>query len=179
MRLFFALWPPAQAARSLHAWAAKAARESGGRVTRAETIHLTLAFLGDVEQSRIPSLKSIGRAGFGKAHTLPIEQARWWAHNRIVWVGPNDVPPALAALAAELKSNLSQAGFELEARAFAAHVTLIRKAREPRELPPLPALEWPVSEFALVRSVLSREGSSYEPIERFALTRSDARPGRS
>ena len=57
----------------------------------------------------------------------------------------------------------------LETRAFQAHVTLIRKAREPRELPPLPAIEWPVGEFVLVRSALSREGSSYETIERFAL----------
>lgn len=169
MRLFFALWPPAQAARSLYAWAEKAARETRGRVTRAETIHLTLAFLGDIDESRIPGLISAARAGIGKAHMLPIEQARWWAHNRIVWVGPNETPAALAALAVELKGNLVQAGFQLEARAFAAHVTLIRKAHEPRGLPPLPALEWPVNEFVLVRSVLSREGSSYETIERIAL----------
>ena len=169
MRLFFALWPPAQAAQSLHAWAEEAARETRGRLTRAETIHLTLAFLGEIDEARISSLISAGRASIGKAHTLPIEQARWWAHNRIVWVGPNETPAPLAALAVELKSNLVQTGFELEARAFAAHVTLIRKAHELRELPPLFAIEWLVSEIVLVRSRLAAEGSSYEPIERFAL----------
>jgi 2'-5' RNA ligase len=169
VRLFFALWPPAQAARGLHAWAREAERETRGRVTRAETIHLTLAFLGEVVEERVPAAIGAGRAAGGMAHFLPIEQARWWAHNRIVWVGPNEVPEPLASLAAELKGNLLKMGFELETRAFAAHVTLIRKAREPRDLPPLPAIEWPVSEVVLVRSVLSRQGSSYEAIERFAL----------
>jgi RNA 2',3'-cyclic 3'-phosphodiesterase len=179
VRLFFALWPPAPAARSLHDWAAKTARETHGRATRAEAIHLTLAFLGEIEQSRISTLRSIGQASVGKAHVLPIEQARWWAHNRIVWVGPNETPAPLAALAVDLKHNLERENFALESRAFAAHVTLIRKAQEPQgALPALPAVDWPVDEFVLVRSALSREGSSYQVLERFAL-RSGARPGRS
>jgi 2'-5' RNA ligase len=66
----------------------------------------------------------------------------------------------------------------LESRAFHAHVTLIRRAREPgAELPPPPRVDWPVDEFVLVRSALSREGSRYEVLERFAL-RGGARPGR-
>jgi 2'-5' RNA ligase len=46
---------------------------------------------------------------------------------------------------------------------------LVRKARAAKSLPPLPALDWPVTEFLLVRSTLSSAGSSYEPLERFAL----------
>ncbi|MGA7986367.1 MAG: RNA 2',3'-cyclic phosphodiesterase [Burkholderiales bacterium] len=170
MRLFFALWPPREAASALHAWATRACRQTGGRVTRAETIHLTLAFLGEIEASRISSLKSIGRASGGKAHVLPIEQARYWKHNGIVWAGPNEIPAPLAALDVDLRNNLEREGFSLESRAFAAHVTLIRKAREPgAALPGLPGVDWPVSEFVLVRSALAREGSSYRTIERFAL----------
>jgi 2'-5' RNA ligase len=169
VRLFFALWPPPKAARGLHAWAQKAAHETRGRVTRADTIHLTLAFLGDVDEEKLALAVEAGRGAGGRAHSLPIEQARWWKHNRIVWVGPNETPGSLASLEVELKKNLLATGFELEARSFAPHITLIRKAQEPRELPPLPAVEWPVEEFVLVRSRLSREGSSYEVIERFAL----------
>jgi 2'-5' RNA ligase len=169
VRLFFALWPPAQAARSLRAWAEKAARETRGRVTGAETIHVTLAFLGEVDEERLRLAIDAGRRTPGEAHSLPIEQARWWKHNRIVWVGPAETPEPLASLAVDLRKNLLDSGFELESRAFQAHVTLIRKAQAPRQLPPLPVIDWPVAEFVLVRSVLSREGSSYEPIERFAL----------
>jgi 2'-5' RNA ligase len=169
VRLFFALWPPTQAARRLCAWAEEVARETRGRVTRAETIHLTLAFLGEIEESRLSVAEDIGRATAGKVHSLPIEQARYWKHNRIVWVGPNEIPAPLMELAGDLKSHLLREGFSLESRAFAAHVTLIRKACEPRGLPPLPAIDWPAAEFVLVRSVPSRGGSSYETIARFAL----------
>jgi 2'-5' RNA ligase len=72
-------------------------------------------------------------------------------------------------LAASLVLELKQKNFKTEARDFSAHVTLIRKAREPHALPPLPAVDWPVKEFVLVRSRLSSEGPSYEVVERFAL----------
>ena len=75
----------------------------------------------------------------------------------------------MALLAADLRSRLQEEGFEPEKRPFAVHVTLLRKARDPGELPPLPAVEWPVKEFVLVRSTLSAGGSSYEVLERFAL----------
>lgn len=171
MRLFFAAWPPPRTALGLERWASEAARETRGRVTRAEKIHLTLAFLGEVEDPRIQSLVKAAGQTAGKAHRLPLEQARYWPHNRIVWVGPNETPPPLGALVADLKSLLIGKGFELERRAFEAHVTLIRKARAPRALPVLPSLDWPVEEFVLVRSTLSSEGSSYDVLERFPLAR--------
>ena len=171
MRLFFAAWPPPRTALGLQRWAEEAARETRGKVTRAETIHLTLAFLGEIEEPSIQSVLKAGRDTSGKAHRLPLEQARYWKHNRIVWVGPNETPAPLARLAVDLKSFLLAQGFALEQRAFEAHVTLIRKAHEPRALPALPALGWPVDEFVLVRSTLSNEGSSYDVLERFPLAR--------
>ena len=54
MRLFFALWPAREMADALTDWAAPIAGQSGGRLTRAETIHMTLAFLGNVPDSSLP-----------------------------------------------------------------------------------------------------------------------------
>jgi 2'-5' RNA ligase len=105
----------------------------------------------------------------GARHELPIEQAHYWPHNRIVWAGPRETPPALAALADDLARALGRAGFELEDRAFSAHVTLLRRARVRHALPPPPAVSWPVEAFALVRSDLSAEGASYSVLRRFAL----------
>ena len=82
---------------------------------------------------------------------------------------PRETPPALAGLVASLGLELHRDEFILERRAFAAHVTLLRKAAAPKALPPLPEVAWPVREFALVRSHLSPRGSMYEPIERFPL----------
>jgi 2'-5' RNA ligase len=165
MRLFFALWPPAETADALAAWAHAAQRLTGGRPTDAAKIHLTLAFLGDADPRRAVIA---ARRAAGAVHDLPIEHARHWRENNIVWAGPRETPLALAALFKSLSLELYREEFILERRPFAAHVTLIRKARAAR-LPPLPAVEWPVREFLLVRSSLSSKGSTYEPLERFAL----------
>jgi 2'-5' RNA ligase len=156
MRLFFASWPPPAVARALAGWAREAQRECGGRATREEAIHLTLAFLGAADAQEA---LATGRAVRARATSLQIDVARFWSHNRIVWAGPEQVPPELAELARALG----------ETREFAGHVTLLRKAHAPQQLPELPELEWPVTEFLLVNSNLGPEGPSYEVLERFAL----------
>lgn len=156
MRLFFASWPPPAVAQALARWARAALRACGGRATSEEKIHLTLAFLGDAEPG---AALSAARGVRGEANSFVLTEARYWAHNRIVWVGPQECPAALAALAKDL-------GEEGE---FAAHVTLIRKAHAPKRLPALLPLEWPVTEFLLVNSHLGPEGPSYEVLERFPL----------
>lgn len=161
-RYFFAVWPPAATAAALEGWAKKLE----GRVTPAPKIHLTLAFLGPVAPEK--ALEA-ARSVTARAHVLPIEKAQYWKHNRIVWAGPRETPAAAAALVEALHASLRQAGYTLEARPFAAHVTLLRSAPPPRELPPLPGVEWPVGEFTLVRSAVSSKGSAYEIVQRFAL----------
>lgn len=165
MRLFFALWPPAETARTLAGWAREAQRETGGRTIDEAKIHLTLAFLGEADpQKAVQAAQKVQAI----QHTLPLEQARYWRESNIVWAGPRETPPALKELFESLSLELYREQFILERRPFAAHVTLIRKARAAK-LPPLPAVEWPVREFLLVRSSLSSSGSVYEPLERFAL----------
>jgi len=159
---FFAVWPPDATARVLEAWA----HGLEGRVTPAHKVHLTLAFLGNVKPEKaIAAARRIEAS----AHALPIEKAQYWKHNRIVWAGPRDTPVPLAALVAELHAALRRAGYTLEERPFATHVTLLRSAPPARELLPLPAVEWPVSEFTLVRSAVTNRGSAYEIVERFPL----------
>jgi 2'-5' RNA ligase len=165
MRIFFALWPPDETARLLAGWAQAAQRLTGGKPTEAAKIHLTLAFLGDADVQRA---STAARRVHAAIHDLPIEQARHWRGNDIVWAGPRETPPPLKALFESLSLELYREQFILERRPFAAHVTLIRKARSAK-LPPLPAVEWPVREFLLVRSALSSKGSTYEPLERIAL----------
>jgi 2'-5' RNA ligase len=64
---------------------------------------------------------------------------------------------------------LAARNFRTERSAFAAHVTLLRKAGQPEDLPPLPELDWPVEECVLVRSELSAQGSRYQVLERYTL----------
>ena len=166
MRLFFALWPPRETAQALAAWAAEVQRETGGKVTATENIHLTLAFLGDVEpEAAIVAARRVK----GRRHRLPIETAKYVRRNEMVWVAPAAMPEPLADLVASLQGELRAASFRLEERPFAAHVTLIRKARPPKALPALPPVEWPADEFALIRSRTSPKGPVYEPVALIAL----------
>lgn len=166
MRLFFALWPPRETARALAEWAGKVQKESGGRVTAEASIHLTLAFLGEADPVKAGAA---GESVTSGAFELPVDIAKYWKHNRIVWVGPREVPAGLSALASSLHERLKADGFALEDRPFAAHVTLVRKAAPPRALPPLPVLRWPAEAFVLVRSIPAGRLARYEVVRRFVL----------
>ena len=159
MRLFFALWPPRETALALERWA----QAVEGRRTPAGNIHLTLAFLGEADvQKALAAASRVQAAGF----RLPIEEARHWDHNGIVWAGPHRAPAELARLVEALQLELYREAFILERRPFAPHVTLVRKAAPPPALPGLPRVVWPAREFLLVSSA----GGAYRTLERFALS---------
>jgi 2'-5' RNA ligase len=162
VRLFFAAWPPPETAQALARWA----QPLEGRRTPPEKIHLTLAFLGPADPERA---SAAARHVEVRAHSLPIEVAKYWKHNQIVWAGPRETPTALAALVESLHFELYRAEFVLERRSFAAHVTLVRKAPRPASLAPLPEVDWPVREITLVRSNVSSKGATYEVLQRFPL----------
>ena len=164
MRLFFALWPPPETARALAAWAAQVQRASGGRAVATPNIHLTLAFLGDADPGKATAA---ARRVTGERFELPLTVGKYWKHNNIVWVGPQDVPPALGQLAERLQLELFRDGFILDRRPFAAHITLLRKASPPGPLPAVPAVSWPVGEFVLVQSARDNSGSKYVVVDRF------------
>ena len=167
MRLFFALWPPRETAEALAGWAAEVQKQTGGKVTATDNVHLTLAFLGESDPD---APVQAARRVAGRRHQLPIETAKYVRRNEMVWVAPAAMPVELADFVQALHAALRAHSFRLEERPFAAHVTLIRRAKMPRSLPPLPAVRWPADEFLLVRSKTSPKGSRYEPVERFPLS---------
>ena len=159
MRLFFALWPPRETAEALARWAGGLE----GKAVPAEKIHLTLAFLGGGDPATATAVAKRVSAG---AFELPIDAAKYWPDNHIVWVGPAQMPEGLRLLVERLHLALYRAEFILERRPFAAHVTLLRKARRPTMIQALPKVAWPVREFALVDS----KSAAYETLARFPLS---------
>ncbi|HNH34889.1 MAG TPA: RNA 2',3'-cyclic phosphodiesterase [Rhodocyclaceae bacterium] len=173
MRVFFAIWPPEEAGGVLHRLAAAARRECGGRAMTRETIHLTLAFVGEVDDDRLADLlraAGVAAAAPGlRGFDLVLDRLGWWRHNRILWAGCGQPDPALPALAGALARALGDAGFPVERRPFAAHLTLLRNSRC-AAVPAMPeGVRWPVREFVLVRSRLSEKGAHYEILDRWPL----------
>jgi len=166
-RCFFALWPGEALTADLHALAGAAHAVCGGRLMRRDTLHLTLAFLGDIPDDRVADAMRVAEAVAIEPFELTLDRLGYWKHNRIIWTG--GVSPRLTFLADALGTGLREAGFSLDTRAFAAHVTLLRDARC-AEVPTLaPVLTWPVREFVLAESRQSREGARYEIVARWPL----------
>jgi 2'-5' RNA ligase len=165
-RVFFALPldPPLQSA--LAEIATGVANSADGRATRAASIHLTLAFIGDVDAARLPALVAVGTRLEGSAFTLQLDRLGAFRRAKVAWIAASTVPPALTALQATLVAALTQSGFATEARPFAPHVTLARhcaRAQDPRAI--APALAWHVDAFALWAS----GGGRYEELARWPL----------
>lgn len=170
LRLFFALWPPNEVAQALHQLARRMAGQSGGRVMARDTLHLTLAFLGQVHTRRLAELRAAAEATpLPGAFDLTLDHLGYWRHKHLLWAGCTTPPTALATLARGLGETLRARGFSLEARPFHPHLTLLRKAAQPLafEVPILPP--WRVTELVLVSSRTTPQGPHYPRLERWAL----------
>lgn len=176
-RVFFALWPSHEVAVALAGMANAATVRYGGRATRVDTIHLTLAFIGDVPEASLPLLRAIADTIEASPFALSIDRLGFWSHNHLLWAGCGDVPAGLAALVGELQQRLGVAGFRVDRaeRRFTPHITLVRKISATRApgsnnlLPNIDPLPWPCSRWVLVRSQLTEAGSSYQVIAEFPL----------
>jgi 2'-5' RNA ligase len=169
-RLFFAAWPAPEVQRALHETARQFQRECGGRAIQERNIHLTLAFLGNVERARLAELKAYATGVSGSYCNLSIDRVEYWRHNRILWAGTERCPDPLPALVAELSAGLRTLGHELDARPYVPHVTLLRDARRAPAGRLIPPIAWPVHEFALIESVPRAQGRVYEVLRRWPLS---------
>jgi len=61
--MFFALWPDDAVRAQLAHWSRELHAVCGGRPTRVENLHLTLAFLGGVEDARAAEVERAGERG--------------------------------------------------------------------------------------------------------------------
>ncbi|MFO0983926.1 MAG: RNA 2',3'-cyclic phosphodiesterase [Planctomycetota bacterium] len=146
---------------------------TGARVrwVAAESLHLTLKFLGEVDPLRVPELAQAMRAVAGRFTPLRLvvrglgcfPDAR---SPRIFWAGL-DAEPLLPELARAIEARFTQLGFAAEDRPFKSHVTLARitgRAHVDREqlLAERPELgAWTVKRIVLMESTPARGGAHY------------------
>lgn len=162
-RLFFAAWPDDAAHGGLQEVLRRHVAAGTGRPQRPDQWHLTLQFLGDVPESRLPALFDAGAvASAGAAGCdLEFEHLEYWKRPEVLCLVAGSIPVALESLVLALRRELARRGFEAESRPFKAHVTLARKVRRPPPLVPAEPLRWAVRSLSLVQSVTERSGSRY------------------
>jgi 2'-5' RNA ligase len=168
-RLFFAAWPAPEIQRALGKLALDLKPGCGGRAIPAGNIHLTLAFLGDVEVSRMPQIEALAAKAAAPRFELTVDRVQYWRHNRVVWAGVAQCPAAARQLVGQLESGLAGEGFRVERRPYVPHVTLLRDAQRAPAEERVPAIAWPVARLALVESVPRDRGRAYEVVREWPL----------
>ena len=101
-----------------------------GQFAKTESIHLTLQFLGNIEEDQIARIAQVlERAGSGVApFDLEVSQLGVFpnpANPRVVWIGLEPVD-GLMTLQSEIQQGLEPMGFPQENRDFHPHLTLLR-----------------------------------------------------
>ena len=168
LRLFFALWPDDATREALNQAGKWLHQHWGGRRMRADTLHITLAFLGSTPAAQLDALFACADAVQTEAFELVLEQAGYWRHNRIGWLGARQTPPQHVELVGTLNAALQAAGYSVDTRPHVPHVTLLRKSAG-GEIPECLPVRWPIREFVLVKSVTESDGAHYEVMRRWAL----------
>jgi 2'-5' RNA ligase len=159
------------------------------RWLRAESLHVTLKFIGEAPTERVEEIKKT-LAGipvpetsirFAEVGYFPTPRSA-----RVFWIGVH-AGPELARLAADIEQSLVPLGITAEKREFSPHLTLARAgsgtpARRPEDranrrfqrlqerLAALPAPDFgtmTAREFFLYESMLSPKGAQYSKLARF------------
>jgi 2'-5' RNA ligase len=183
IRAFIAVKLDSQVVRRVSELAAELNPELPGvRWVPAENLHLTLKFLGAVDEGRIETIsKALEEAlqdfsGFS-IHAKGLGVFPDFRRARVLWVGLGG--DSLPELAARIETPLELSGFAREARAFAPHLTIGRWRQyggSPLKLKQ--ELErWKehklgssrVEQVILFQSVLRRQGAVYHPLKFFPL----------
>ena len=152
------------------------------RWVKAEAMHLTCVFLGDIEPDQVdpiaaalssaaegvqPFATSLGSVGAFPNFRRP----------RVIWVGFEEGEEQVTELKGRIDDALEPLGFEPERRRFHPHLTIGRvKSEGQKGLLEKAAADWTLpfenwisSELTFFQSVLSRHGPTYTPLARIPL----------
>lgn len=148
---------------------------------RPENIHVSLKFLGEVDDSRTTELqtalqRAAGRGARSEARPLMLQITGFgvfpdYHRPHVLWAGVTP-EPGLELLQHSVEQAFAPLGFPTEARAFRPHVTLARASRDAKAREFAGLEEWlgeidfdetvSVSQVDLMQSTLKPEGSVYQ-----------------
>jgi len=156
------------------------ATSTGVKWVSPEQMHLTLKFLGEVEESAADEVAVVMAEAVAGIAPFEVRVSGLGAFPpqgapRVVWAGLDDSANHLKRLHVRLDSGVAELGVEREGRPFTAHLTLGR-VKDPRASQGVrAAIEREaaadfgvqrVEELVLFQSVLSPSGPIYTPLRR-------------
>jgi len=182
MRLFIGIPLPGEYAQIIREIQAAWKKRLTSKISwvRPELAHVTLKFLGEVDEDKVPAIvqamQAASRGSFeaqgGAGGFFPSRGAP-----RVVWVGLRQGREECAAYFEELDAGLAQAGFLAESKPFAPHLTVARVKAAVRSddwsglLVDLKR-DWPaftVDRVVLWQSILKSSGPEYRRVSEVGL----------
>lgn len=173
-RFFFALDISPQDKQVIEHWRAKALALPFKAIAQ-QNYHITLAFLGAIEQQALISLMASAQHVAAQLRpvnpkVLLLDQVGLFHKAKVLYLGIRKVPHWLSDLAKQLSCAATHLIIFQEKRPYHAHMSLYRKASQLTDEVPAPNIKIEVTSFSLYQSVSSERGVKYKPVKTWALT---------
>ena len=154
-------------------------REAGARAVSPENLHVTLHFLGQIDDGEIVPVQELAQQAAAEVEPFKIEVGGLIAvppagkRLRMIWGGLTDATGRLGQLNAALGRRLREVGFEIETRPFSPHITMARfRSTRGAEavrtaLAPLAGMQLglvDIDRLVLYSSELTKTGPIYAPL---------------
>ncbi len=146
---------------------------------RAEKLHLTLKFLGDIDEERLKNLIEAVEKTTKQFSNFKLQISETGAfpspkNGRVLWLGVRDEQEDTRRLNEILETECERKDFEKEKRNFKPHLTIAR-LRQPSQSKELvekhlrndfASIEFTVSEIVIYESRLQKSGSIYSIVSK-------------
>jgi len=131
-RLYFALGCPPTLKKTISQWRTSLSRQIG-RAVPAANFHLTLLFMGSVDQARIAEICTAASKITvpGKPLTVVLDRLEVWRKSNALVLTSTDASPELMQLSYAIKQAMLPFGHDQEHKEFRPHLTLTRGYRSP------------------------------------------------
>lgn len=167
-RLFFALWPTDQVRLSIINEFYGLPQQEGIVIDPAN-VHLTLHFLGVVDESSAACLHAEAQALNAQKFCLDLDTFGHFDKTKIFWMGAGIVPDQLTNLHRMLEIVLMNCGYKAESRRYTPHVTLMRNYQQLDFSQSDFSIHWKIDDFSLVESIRDTNGVTYKVIARYPM----------
>ena len=139
--------------------------DGNARNVPAENYHLTLAFVGEVIDSKLAVVRQIGSDVRAAACEITIDAIEYWAESQVMVAATTETPAALLELWSRLHRELALH----PADPLRAHVTLARKVTQAPVPQAMSPFVWSARSFSLVRSDTGGGHSVYTVVDTWPL----------
>lgn len=167
-RIFFACWPTPTIKEAIYNHSETILIPNGRRI-QADNLHLTLAFVGNIDAAQLDDYMNAARSLPAACFTLNMQGYGHFQWPKVFYLRVETLPNALTDLVQNLNARLEPLGFQPEQRAYKPHVSLFRKVNTQPKVASAFTVEWYIDRFYLAESIYGPGHAIYQRLEEYPL----------